>query len=265
MVIAGNASPLRGKHAVIAGAGRGAGPAIAAALLQQGAHVTLLGQDAHRLQQIAMQLAATGVILTTEATQTAPPSRIAVVRGASAIRWLHYDTPDEAGAERLVQQIVAQYGVVDILVHNGGLIEPAPLLDTSLVTWNKLLDANLTQPFMLIKATLPAMLQQGWGRVVTVTDIAASRTRAGYAAYHAARQGLTGLATALAAELGGTGTTVNAVEVVLPDQIQAPSDSALASLQRQLVEAVARLCSPAGDPVHGQIIQVTLPASTTPK
>lgn len=257
--------PLAGRHAVIVGAGRGAGPALAEALLQQGARLTLLGHDSERLQALALQLAATGVLLTTRTGDgdASPRSRQAIVRGADAVRWKALPEPSEPAILELMRDIAAQSGLVDILVNNSGTVEPALIEHTGLDAWARMLQANLTLPFLLVKAILPDMRRRGWGRILTVTDVAASRQRHGYVAYRTARQGMAGFADALAAELGGSGIAVNGVQAVLPDDRTAPAPAALRRLQDALVRQAVLLCLPDCD-LNGETLSVAPPDTPAP-
>jgi NAD(P)-dependent dehydrogenase (short-subunit alcohol dehydrogenase family) len=236
------------------------GPAIAAALLQAGANVTLLGQDADRLEHLALRLAASGVLLQTSNADEIAGRGVAIVRGQDAVRWRLFASPNEAEAAALVNGISQSGGTVDIFINNTGAVEPALLSDTSETLWNRVLYSNLTLPFLLIKSVLPGMQVKGWGRIVTVADIAASRGQSGYVAYRAARQGILGLTTALASELGERDVadlTVNAVEVLLPDNHTAPVAAEMSQLQHKLVAKVVELCQQQIAPPSGQLIQIS--------
>lgn len=250
--------PLAGRHAVLAGAGRGAGPALAAALVQQGARLTLLGHDADRLKALSLQLAATGVLLQ-GTIDDGKPQKVAIVRGEQTVRWQALADTSECGIAAVIGESVRQSGPIDVLIHNSGTVEPSRLEETDLALWSRMLDANLTLPFLLTKACIPAMRQRGWGRIVSLNDVAATRQRAGYVAYRTAREGLTGFISALAAELDGSGITLNSIEASLPDDRSAPTTPTLLAMQAALVRQAIAFCLP-DNTLSGQ--HVVVPAAS---
>lgn len=173
---------MKGLHAVVTGGGSGIGAAVAKSLLVEGARVTLMGRSLERLQLQQRQL------------------------GDVAVRVC--DVGDEAS----VTAAFAAAGAVDILVNNAGQVETAPLLKTSIETWQRLLQVNLTGTFLCSRAVLPGMLERRFGRIVNVASTAALKGYAYVAAYCAAKHGVLGLTRALAQELARKGDlTVNAV------------------------------------------------------
>lgn len=173
---------MKGLHAVVTGGGSGIGAAVAQALLGEGARVTLMGRSLDRLQAQRQRLGEVAV--------------------------LACDVGDEAS----VEAAFARAGAVDILVNNAGQVETAPLLKTSLDTWNQLLQVNLTGSFLCSRAVLPGMLERRFGRIVNIASTAALKGYAYVAAYCAAKHGVLGLTRALALELARKGDlTVNAV------------------------------------------------------
>ncbi len=174
---------LAGKHALVTGAARGIGAAIAERLIADGAAVTLLGR--------------------TQASLTALAERL----GPGVIGTVVCDiTSSEA-----VAQAVAQIPPVQLLINNAGQAESAPVARTSDAQWARMLAVNLTGPFYCGRAVLPGMLSAGWGRIVTVASTASLRGYAYVAAYAAAKHGVLGLTRSLALEVAGKGITVNAV------------------------------------------------------
>lgn len=170
------------RHAVITGGGSGIGAAVARQLLEQGLRVTLMGRSLERLR--AQQ-------------QVLGPEV-----GLQAC-----DVGDEAS----VATAFASVGPVDILVNNAGQVETAPLAKTSLESWQRLLNVNLTGTFLCSRAVLPGMSERGFGRIVNVASTAALKGYAYVAAYCAAKHGVLGLTRALALETVKKGITVNAV------------------------------------------------------
>jgi NAD(P)-dependent dehydrogenase (short-subunit alcohol dehydrogenase family) len=178
---------LTGKHALVTGAARGIGAAIAAQLAAEGATLTLLGRDAQRLQTLLAALPGTG-------------HGVAVA-----------DVADEAQVQAAFSQAQAERGPVLILVNNAGQAESAPLHKTSSGLWQRMLAVNLTGTFLCSRAALPGMLQAGWGRVINIASTAGQRGYAYVAAYSAAKHGVLGLTRSMALEVAKKGITVNAV------------------------------------------------------
>jgi NAD(P)-dependent dehydrogenase (short-subunit alcohol dehydrogenase family) len=242
---------LNGKHAVVTGASRGIGLAVARALLAQGARVTLMARDAAALEAAAAGLG-----------------------GATA--WRTMDVTDPAA----VAQAFAHAGTVDILVNNAGQAASAPFGRTDDALWQRMLDVNLTGAYHCIQAALPGMVDAGWGRIVNVASTAGLTGYRYVAAYCAAKHGLVGLTRALALEVAGRGVTVNAVcpgytetDIVAVavanivrttgrSEEQARAGLAAANPQGRLVRpgevahAVAWLCMPGAAAMNGQAIAV---------
>ena len=241
---------LAGKHAVVTGASRGIGLAIAGALQAQGARVTLMARDA-----AALQAAAAGL--------------------GGATGWQAIDVADAASVAAAFEGA----GRVDILVNNAGQASSAPFMKTDEALWRRMLDVNLGGAYHCIQAALPGMLEAGWGRIVNVASTAGLTGYRYVAAYCAAKHGLVGLTRALALELAAKGVTVNAVcpgstetdivqEAVANivrktgrSEEQARAELAAGNPQGRLVRpvevahAVAMLCLPAAA-MNGQAIAV---------
>ncbi|MBW3618057.1 MAG: SDR family oxidoreductase [Proteobacteria bacterium] len=180
----GRAAPhpfsLVGRTALVTGAGGGLGREIARALAAAGARVVLNGRNAAPLDALAAELGT---------------ARVAA-----------FDITAPEAAEQLRQQ-----GPIDILVNAAGLRDRAPLADLDPSRVRAMLETNLLGAFALCRAAAPEMSGRGWGRIINLTSIAGPIARGGDAAYTAAKGGLEALTRALAAELGPSGVTVNAL------------------------------------------------------
>ncbi|HYG85070.1 MAG TPA: SDR family NAD(P)-dependent oxidoreductase [Azospirillum sp.] len=240
---------LTGRHALVTGAGRGIGAAVARALAAEGARLTLLGRTREPLERLGAELGA------------------AVVQA---------DVTDDAALARAF----AEAGPVDILVNNAGTAVTAPFGKTDRDLWDSMLAVNLTSVFSCCKLALPGMVERGWGRIVTVASTAGLRGYAYCAAYAAAKHGVIGLTRTLALETARSGVTVNAVcpgftdtEMIAAslERIRAKTGrshaDALAELTRtnpqgrlvrpeEVADAVAWLCRPASASVTGQVVAV---------
>lgn len=164
-----------GRHALVTGGGQGIGAAIARALTEAGAEVTVLGRTRASLER--------------------------VVADGHAARLLVAD----------VTEAPPELGPVDILVNNAGAVETAPFAKLDRALWDRAIAVNLTSVYMLTQAVLPGMVERGRGRVVNVASTAGLVGYPRVAAYVAAKHGVVGLTRALALEFAKAGVTVNAV------------------------------------------------------
>jgi NAD(P)-dependent dehydrogenase (short-subunit alcohol dehydrogenase family) len=255
--MSGHACTLAGRHAVVTGASRGIGAAVAAALAAQGARLTLLGRDAASLAHMVAKLGG---------AQHAIPV-IADVTDAAAVR-------EAFAASR------RQLGPVFILINNAGQAASAKLIDTDLALWNRILSVNLTGTYLCTRAALPDMLELGAGRIVNIASTAGLRGGAYISAYAASKHAVVGLTRSLALELATRNITVNAIcpgytntEIVkqavrnIASKTGRSDNEALAALvagnpQRRLIEpeevadTVLWLCGPGTHSVTGQSIVV---------
>lgn len=184
-----SASDLRGRGAVVTGAGRGIGAAVARGLAEAGADVVLAARTEAEIERVAQSLSAAGA-------------------RAFAVRC---DVTEPADVRRLRDAAVERLGTVDILVNNAGASASAPLRKITLEDWNRMFAANATSAFLCTQAFLPAMLERAWGRIVNVASVAGLRGAKYIAHYVAAKHALLGLTRSVAAEVAGRGVTVNAV------------------------------------------------------
>jgi NAD(P)-dependent dehydrogenase (short-subunit alcohol dehydrogenase family)/enamine deaminase RidA (YjgF/YER057c/UK114 family) len=174
--------------AVVTGAGRGIGAATARALAGAGLDVVLAARTREQIERQRAELAALG----------------------RAARAVVCDVSDEASVAALARE-AGEVGPVAVLVNNAGAAGSMPIGRTSLDEWNRLLAVNATGAFLCTRAFLPGMLERHWGRVVNVASTAALRGGKYLAAYSAAKHAMLGLTRSAAAEVAGTGVTVNAV------------------------------------------------------
>jgi NAD(P)-dependent dehydrogenase (short-subunit alcohol dehydrogenase family) len=137
-----------------------------------------------------------------------------LVAGGASARPYRGDVSSEADCERLVQEVVADFGSVAVLVNNAGAphgADRAPITDVPLKAWQKQLDVNLTGTFLMIRAAISPMMERQYGRIINISSGAALTGTPQRAAYAASKAGIIGLTRSVAAEVSRHGITVNAV------------------------------------------------------
>jgi NAD(P)-dependent dehydrogenase (short-subunit alcohol dehydrogenase family) len=177
---------MAARTCLVTGAGRGIGGVIAARLSTDGHRVALNARGREGLDAVAGTL----------------PGPSLVVPG---------DVTDPAAADEVFGAVEREWGPVEVLVLNAGTGFSAPLARTTDEDWQHMLDLNLTAPFRFLRRAVPAMTERGWGRVVVIASVAAKQGAPYISAYAAAKHGVLGLVRSAAAELAGTGVTVNAI------------------------------------------------------
>jgi NAD(P)-dependent dehydrogenase (short-subunit alcohol dehydrogenase family) len=183
---------LQDRVALVTGGGRGIGRAIAAALAREGARVAVTARTVSELDEVVAAIRAEG----------------------GTAQAIAADLSDRTVCRKLVPEVGAVLGPVDVLVNNAGVgssASPRPVVDFDDDFWELSLMVNLTAPYLLSKAVLPAMLQRRWGRIIQVASINGKVASLHGAAYTASKHGLLGLTRTLALETAGTGVTVNAI------------------------------------------------------
>jgi len=198
---------LSGQVAIVTGAGRGIGHAIAAALAREGATVVLAARTRQQLAQTAAAIRESG------GTALAIPT----------------DVTQDAAVEAMVEQAIAELGRLDILVTAAGVASFGPVAGTKPADWDGMLAVNLRAVMVTCRAVLPMMIRQRRGTIINVASVAAQRAIPGAAAYTATKAAVVGFSRVLAEELRAEKVRVGvlvpgAVDTPLWDTIPTPPD-----------------------------------------
>lgn len=180
---------LDGKIAIITGAGTGIGKGIARGFAREGADLILASRNQANLEETAREIAPY-------------QRRVAVIPT---------DVTDEAAVVALFERALAEFGRLDILINNSGTFDGGPFEELSLATWQKVVDVNLTGPFLCAREAMKIMKRQGGGRIINIGSISAQMCRPNAAPYNTTKHALVGLTKSIALE----GRDFNVVASVL--------------------------------------------------
>ena len=238
-------SDLKGEVALVTGASRGIGAAIAATLAARGA--TVIGTA------------------TSDAGASAIGERLAALGGAGRV----LDVRDGAAVEALVESISSEFGAIGILVNNAGITRDQLLMRMKEDDWQVILDTNLSSVYRASKAVLRGMMKARKGRIISIASVIGSIGNAGQSNYAAAKAGIVAFSKSLAREIGSRGITVN---VVAPGFVDTDMTRALPDAQREallgqvalqrfgavedIAEAVAFLASDKAKYITGLMLDV---------
>ncbi len=236
---------LRGEVALVTGASRGIGAAIADALAEQGA--TVIGTA------------------TSEAGAAAIGDRLAKVGGHGRL----LNVTDSASVDALVESIASSIGPITILVNNAGITRDNLLLRMKEDEWQSILDTNLTSVYRTSKAVLRGMMKARKGRIISIASVIGSIGNAGQSNYAAAKAGVVAFSKSLAREIGSRGITVNVVApgFIDTDMTRAMPEAAREGLLGQIAlgrlgesadiaNAVTFLASPSAAYITGETLHV---------
>ena len=237
---------MQGQVALVTGASRGIGAAIAQELAARGLKVIGTATTDAGAQQISTALAA-----------------FPGCRGAKL------DVNDAAGAEALVDAVMKEQGGLQVLVNNAGITRDMLAMRLKDEDWDAVLDTNLKAVFRMSRAVMRTMMKQRYGRIINITSVVGASGNAGQANYAAAKAGVAGMTRALARELGSRNITVNCIA---PGFIETDMTASLPEEQQKallgqiplghlgkpadIAHAVAYLASPQAGYVTGQEIHV---------
>lgn len=192
---------VAGKIALVTGAARGQGRAHALRLAQEGADIIAVDSCA-QIESVPYAMATGGDLDQTVRMVEALDRRVVAAQA---------DVRDLSAMQAAVGHGTAELGPIDIVVANAGIFSTAPSLEMSTLTWQDMLDVNLTGVFHTVRAAAPSMIERGGGSIVLISSTAGIKGFAGVAHYTAAKHGVVGLMKALAAELGAARIRVNSI------------------------------------------------------
>jgi 2-dehydro-3-deoxy-D-gluconate 5-dehydrogenase len=240
---------LEGKVALVTGASRGLGQALAVGLAEAGAHVAGLATSSQVETETLVKAAGSGFMsITCDLLQANPPQLADVV-----------------------SQTVQEFGRLDILVNNAGITRRAPLLEFSEQDWNEVIQINLSAVFYLSQAAARVMVQQGGGKIINIASLLSFQGGILIPSYTASKSGVAGLTRLMANELAAKGVNVNAIapgyietdltEPLLNNPQRAPSLFERIPAGRwgkpaDLKGIAVFLASSASDYIHGTVIPV---------
>jgi 3-oxoacyl-[acyl-carrier protein] reductase len=240
-------SELQGQVAVVTGAGRGIGRAIALRYATAGADVVCVSRTVENSEKVAAEVRAMGRRAWAVAVDVADPAQIAA-----------------AG-----EKIIAEAGRVDVLVNNAGVTRDGLVMRMSEADWDTVLNTNLRGAFLFTKAFTRVLLKQRSGRIINIASVIGLMGNAGQANYAASKAGLIGFTKSVARELGSRGVTCNAIApgFIETDMTAVLTEEIRSGLLKQIplggfgraddiAEAALYLAGPGGRYVTGQVLVV---------
>jgi 3-oxoacyl-[acyl-carrier protein] reductase len=213
---------LSGKVAIVTGASRGIGRAIAETLAAQGAHVVAAARADNAAGTVA-----------------------AIQQAGGRAEAVSLDVTEADGPAAMVAAVIAQHGKVDIMINNAGIARDQLMLRMKRDDWDQVIATNLTAAFACAQAVLRPMVKQRAGRIISISSVVGQSGNAGQANYAASKAGLIGFSKALAREVASRNITVN---VVAPGLIE--TDMTRALTEQTQVDWAAQI--PLGRPGHAR-------------
>jgi 3-oxoacyl-[acyl-carrier protein] reductase len=238
---------LSGKTAIVTGASRGIGAAIAHRLCETGANVVICSRSADAIAQVADTLQGKG----------------------HTVHAMVADVSEKTDVEALIEKTISQFSQIDILVNNAGITRDMLLMRLKDEDWDAVLQTNLTGTMYCTRAVLRPMIRQKSGRIINISSVIGLMGNAGQASYAAAKAGILGLTKTTAKEVGTRGITVNAIApgfittdmtAKIPEEFQKKLLELIPlqnfGIPEDVADAVCFLASDAARYITGQTLQV---------
>ena len=238
---------LKGQVALVTGASRGLGQAIAVALGRAGAKVACVARNREKLEQTVAAIADAG--------------------GTAA--WFECDVAHSEGVQKLVDDVLAKWQRLDILVNNAGITRDTLIPRMQDEQWDEVINTNLRGAFLFTRAATRVMMQQRYGRIINVASVSGLMGNPGQANYSASKAGLIGMTRTVARELGSRKVTVNAIA---PGFIESDMTAALGDVltgevktrvpakrlgrPEEVADAVLFLAAPGSAYITGQVLTI---------
>jgi 3-oxoacyl-(acyl-carrier-protein) reductase len=239
---------LEGKVSLVTGGSRGIGRAICFALAQEGSTIAV---NYHRNAEAAAEVLST------------------LKKMDVAAKAYQADVSKQDEAHRMIEQIMSDFGRIDVLVNNAGITRDKSFLKMTPDQWDSVLLVNLNGPFNITSALLPQMIERRWGRIINISSIVAQMGNFGQANYAVAKGGLIAFTKSLAREVARKGITVNAVApgFIETDMTATVPAEALETVKKmtpmgrlgkpeEVARAVRFLAAPEASFITGQVINI---------
>lgn len=191
------------------------------------------------------------------------------MEASDSIAYFQADLTNEDEVNRMIEAVISLFGRIDVLINNAGISKSAMSWKTSLDAWNETIAINLTAPFLVAKACIPSMRENGSGSIINISSVVGQTGQIGTAAYTASKAGLIGLTKTLAKELASNNITVNALALgyfstgMIADVPQEQKDQIIESIPLKKLGDPATVCktiewliSSEAAYVTGQVIQL---------
>ena len=232
---AGRGKSLSGKVAIVTGAGRGIGRAIARAFASEGARIALISRSPAQLEEAVAEVRAIH------------PEAVGIAA----------DVTSEEEVRHAVDEVLARFGAIDILVNNAGINFSSLLVESDPAEWRSIIDVNVLGTYHCCRAILPHLQTRGTGKIVNLGSAASVIGYPLFSAYSAAKHAVLGITKALAEEVKQANIQVNAVCPSFVDTRMTPTAfRGNAIPTREIAEIVLFLCSPQSDSITGESINV---------
>jgi len=238
---------FQGQNAIVTGGTRGIGKAIAEGLAKRGVNVAVAGRNIDAATEVAASLSALGV----------------------RSRGFRLDVSNGREVEQVFEEVRKEFSRIDILINNAGITKDGLLMRMKEEAWDAVIDTNLKGVFLCSREAIKDMAKQRYGRIVSITSVAAFMGNPGQANYSASKAGIVGFTKTVAREYAGRGVTVNAVAPgfietamtdVLPENVKEEMKK-LIPLGRfgnggDIAHAAVFLASPESGYITGQVVHV---------